>query len=56
VQLSSDINDAINALVNAEPYGAAEVTEMDELSVDNNLSPAGPRSSLNKVVILSATG
>ncbi|KAG9384373.1 Dimer-Tnp-hAT domain containing protein [Pyrenophora tritici-repentis] len=31
VRLSSGINDAINALVNAEPYGIVEVTEMDEL-------------------------
>ncbi|KAF7443476.1 hypothetical protein TUN199_08101 [Pyrenophora tritici-repentis] len=31
VRLSSVINDAINALVNAEPYGIVEVTEMDEL-------------------------
>ena len=31
MRLSSGINDAINALVNAEPYSIVEVTEMDEL-------------------------
>ncbi|KAI1514567.1 hypothetical protein Ptr86124_005890, partial [Pyrenophora tritici-repentis] len=31
LQLSSGINDAINALVNAEPYSIVEVTEIDEL-------------------------
>jgi hypothetical protein len=39
VRLSSGINDAINALVNAEPYGAVEVTEMDELERWRRLEP-----------------
>jgi hypothetical protein len=46
VRLSSGINDAINALVNVEPYGAVEVTEIDELECWRRLEPAGPRSSL----------
>ncbi|RYN15484.1 hypothetical protein AA0113_g12563 [Alternaria arborescens] len=39
VRLSSGINDTINALVNAEPYGAVEVTEMDELERWRRLEP-----------------
>ena len=39
MRLSSGINDTINALVNAEPYGAVEVTEMDELERWRRLEP-----------------